>query len=216
MIDLENIYFSDISLCAFILYCTRRLKRNDDECEIDILKLKEDCLIDETEVIRLMKIIKAEKNICANVDEILTNQNLRNHKLKMKFDKSFLSKLEEVKVAEKKGNSMIKRINRSTFVFCGTLTDEEKRIKELLDNYVESNTVEEKPKSEVSVKTEMTRQELSIYFKRKKEEKQREKDLIKATIEEEIKNFKPKEETFVADEDDDFDADDILPDGLFV
>lgn len=213
MIDLENIYFSDISLCAFILYCTRRLKRNDDECEIDILKLKEDCLIDETEVIRLMKIIKAEKNICANIDEILT---LKNHKLKMKFDKSFLSKLEEVKVAEKKGNSMIKRINRSTFVFCGTLTDEEKRIKELLDNYVESNTVEEKSKSEVSVKTEMTRQELSIYFKRKKEEKQREKDLIKATIEEEIKNFKPKEETFVADEDDDFDADDILPDGLFV
>lgn len=214
MVDIEKIYFSDIGLCAFILYCTRKLKENG-ECEIDISKLEEDLIIDRTEVFRLMKIIKTEKSIYdENIDEILA---LKTYKLKMKFDKSFLSKLEEVKVAEKKGNSMIKRINRSTFSFVGALTEEEEKLQEALNNYVDTHEVKiEKPQLEV--KTEkMSRQELSIYFKRKKEEKQKERELLKATIEEEIKNFNSqKEETLFTDEDDDFNADGILPDELFM
>lgn len=209
MIDIENIYFSDVGLSSFLLYCTRKLK--ESECEIPAERLKADLLIDKSEFYRLMKIIK-EKDICenCNADDVLA---LRDYRLKIQFDKSFLSKFEEVKNAEKKGKNMIKKINRSTFVFCGTLTEEEQKIKNLLDNYTEKSENGQKQKPKEKAKETMTRQELSLFFKQQKEEKAKEKNIF-ATLEKEMKNFAT--EKTPTDTDDDFDAEDVLPDELFV
>jgi hypothetical protein len=212
MIDVENIYFSDVSLCAFLLYCTRNLKEN--ECEVAIEKLKDDLLIDKSEFSRLMKTVRAEKSVCesSNIDDVLA---LRNYKLRMKFSKSFLSKLEEVRVAEKKGKDMIKRVNQSTFVFCGTLTEREKELQNLLEDYIESEE-KKKPqqkKAEVIVSTPtMSRQELSLYFRQQKEEKERKKLLRQAIVEDISNEISTSTNT---DTDDDFDADEFLPDELF-
>ena len=209
MIDIENIYSSDVGLSSFLLYCTRKLK--ESECEIPAERLKADLLIDKSEFYRLMKIIK-EKDICenCNADDVLA---LRDYRLKIQFDKSFLSKFEEVKNAEKKGKNMIKKINRSTFVFCGTLTEEEQKIKNLLDNYTEKSENGQKQKPKEKAKETMTRQELSLFFKQQKEEKAKEKNIL-ATLEKEMKNFAT--EKTPTDTDDDFDAEDVLPDELFV
>lgn len=209
MIDIENIYFSDVGLTSFLLYCTRKLK--ESECEIPAERLKADLLIDKSEFYRLMKIIK-EKDICenCNADDVLA---LRDYRLKIQFDKSFLSKFEEVKNAEKKGKNMIKKVNRSTFVFCGTLTEEEQKIKNLLDNYTEKSENGQKQKPKEKAKETMTRQELSLFFKQQKEEKAKEKNIF-ATLDEEMKNFAT--EKTPTDTDDDFDAEDVLPDELFV
>lgn len=210
MIDIENIYFSDVGLSSFLLYCTRKLK--ESECEIPAERLKADLLIDKSEFYRLMKIIKTEKDICenCNADDVLA---LRDYRLKIQFDKSFLSKFEEVKNAEKKGKNMIKKINRSTFVFCGTLTEEEQKIKNLLDNYTEKSENGQKQKPKEKAKETMTRQELSLFFKQQKEEKAKEKNIF-ATLDEEMKNFAIEKTS--TDTDDDFDAEDVLPDELFV
>lgn len=209
MIDIENIYFSDVGLSSFLLYCTRKLK--ESECEIPAERLKADLLIGKSEFYRLMKIIK-EKDICenCNADDVLA---LRDYRLKIQFDKSFLSKFEEVKNAEKKGKNMIKKINRSTFVFCGTLTEEEQKIKNLLDNYTEKSENGQKQKPKEKAKETMTRQELSLFFKQQKEEKAKEKNIF-AKLDEEMKNFAI--EKTPTDTDDDFDAEDVLPDELFV
>lgn len=210
MINIENIYFSDVGLCSFLLYCTRKFQKS--ECEISAEKLKADLLIGNSEFYRLMKIIKTEKEICenCNADDVLA---LRDYRLKIQFDKSFLSKFEEIKNAEKKGKNMIKKVNRSTFVFCGTLTEEEKEIKNLLENYIEKSENEQKQKPKEKAKATMTRQELSLFFKQQKEEKAKEKNIF-ATLDKEIKNFAT--EKISADKDDDFDAEDVLPDELFV